>query len=62
MENEFKILFLECLAYKIKYSLVKKIKLALIAVEKVMYIWTHRHKNPVLHIKENSSLIKADSC
>lgn len=38
MENEFKILFLECLAYKIKYSLVKKIKLALIAVEKVMYI------------------------
>lgn len=57
-----KILFLELLAYKIKYSLVKNIKLALVAVAKVISIWAHRHKNPILHIKENSSLIKADSC
>lgn len=46
MENEFKILFLECLAYKIKFSFVKNIKLALISIEKVIYIWAHRQKIP----------------
>lgn len=35
----FKIFFLECLTSKIKYYFVKNIKLALISIEKVIYIW-----------------------
>lgn len=51
MENEFKILFLECLAYKIKFSFVKNIKLALISIEKVIYISGHTDKKSHLTYK-----------